>query len=1256
MKKDASSFSTGSQGQRKRALSGGRHQKSKRVYLEALESRQLLSVTLTFGGAGTALGLAESSAGASNVKISEPSANVLRIDLNGGNFNGASTAAGGLLTYNNGTPAASTFADINITGTNAITTLNAALTGDLVTIGTINNANGGVGNLSISGNLIQVLGASTVSTSAATAGAGNIVITSETSLKVQTGATLQTKDGSIILKGNLAGNTGNFDGIDVTGAAIETTGTGSIVLQGNGSSDSSTANHIGVKISSGAGTAATVTATGSGNLTITGNGGVGTSGNIGVDIAGANISAVAGISISGTGGHGTDGDVGVNIDGLSSTQVTTPGLLKIAGTGGGTGGATNEVGVAVADGALVLATGDGSIAIFAAAGTTNSTALNITTSSNVLASNGTLSMSADSMLLAPTPTISASTVLIQPLTAGTQIDVGGSSSAGVLGLSTLGVDGILAGTLQIGSATAGAMVVSGTINAPSLLAMKLVSGGAITETGSITTSALAVQSGASAILGGANSIHVLAASVTGALTFNNAAVLTIGTADGLSGVNAGGNLTLAVAGALTVGSGAGESISTSGLADLSSAGISEASGSIITAANLELRGTGSFVLPHANVVGTLAANVTGLVQFVDAGALVVGVAGASAGIQSGGANVSLTSGGNLTVAVPVQVGSATVTLGAVGAINGPGVLSGILAGNLAVTGGTNLGTAGTPFATTVTNFAATVSGGVFINNTGALVIGTVGSLNGVTAASDVSINTSGTLAVNQSITTAGNVVVSGAGTIAVGTAINGLSAVVQGSAAADSITISTTGTAPMSVDGRGGTDTYTIDFGGLQSNVNVAPSSGTNTIIANGTATANTFGIATGIIVWNGSEFVSFSDVLQVFLEGGAGNDVFIISPTTTTSISAGGGSPDGTTAGDGLHLSFAGATVVNSTDTVSSTGHGGSFTFSNRQAVNYAGMEIVPTLNVASGSALAITVVEGKSTGTVALASFADPEGAMPASAYSATVNWGDGSTQNLSTITFDSTTQAFTLQGSHVYAGPGVYHPTIVFRSSTGLSSNAITETVTVSAIPIVMATKPFSGTEGKGVSATVATFTTTRTAAVVADYTASINWGDGTTSKGTVVKDSAGHFHVTGSHTYSDQSTGIGYRVTTTVSRNGANDTRIGTNVKMAGVPISSPTSKSSTAHVNVLTAFVLGTFKDQNAVNTSASVYTGTVTWGDGTSASATFVRLSTSSSGSIWQVRASHKFTSKKAFKPVVKIHDVANPSQVLTINDTITVS
>ena len=1258
MRNAPSELSTGRQTHRKGAAPGGRREKGTRVYLEALESRQLLSVTLSFGGAGTALNLSESSPGTASVRILEHSATDLRIDLNGDTFGNTSTAAGGILTYETGTPATSTFADINITAANAITTLNALLTGDLVSIGTIADANGGVGNLNITGGLIQMLAPSKIDTSAATAGAGNVVLNATGTLKVQTGATIQTKDGSITLQGNTGGgNAGNFDGIDILGATVQTTGTGNILLQGTGSNDGTTGSHIGVNIADAAGTGAIVTATGTGSVTITGHGGGGTTGNFGVGIAGSVVNAIGGLSITGTGGLGTDSDIGVNIDGLSGTQITTPGLLQVTGTGGGTGGSTNETGVLVTKGALELAAGTGSIAITGTPGTANSTGLNITTASNVLAANGTLSLTADSMLLGSTPVISGSTVVIQPLTAGTQMDIGGVSSAGVLGLSALSVDGLLAGTLQIGNATTGAMVVSGTISSPSVLAMKLVNNGAITETGSITTAALAIQSAGPVTLAGANNIHVLAASVTGALTFNNSAALTIGTAGGLAGVSAGAGLTLTVAGLLTLGNGAGESISTPGLADINSAGVSEGNGSIVTATSLRLQGTGSFALGYSNTVGTLAANIVGALQFVDSGNMVVGVAGASSGIQSGGGDVSLTSGGNLTVTAAVQAGSGTVTLDAMGTISSPGVAVGITAGSLGVAVATNLGTAGVPFTMAVANFAGIISGNVSITNAGALAIATVGSLNGVRAALDVSILTSGALVVSQQITAGKNVVLAGSGAIAVLAAINGTSATVLGSGGADNIVISATGTAPLSLDGRGGIDSYTINFGQLQSQISVAPSSGTNTLTANGTVGSDTFGIASGIMVWNGAEFVGFSNIQQVFLLGGTGNDTFNVAPIAGTAINAVGGQPDATTTGDWLNMVFMGTTGVMSSDAVSATGHSGSFAFTNRQPVVYSDMEIVPTLNVGSGSALAITVVEGKSTGTVSLASFADPEGLLPASSYTATVDWGDGSGPLPSTsITYNASKGAFTLTGSHTFTTPGVYIPSIVITSPTGLSTGTIHETVTVSAIPIVGTGKTLSGTEGKTISGIWATFTTTRTTAAASNYTARINWGDGTTTAGSVVKDSTGHFHVNGSHAYGDQSTAAGFHVTVTISRTGASNTVIASTAKVAGVPIGSTTSRSLTGHVNVLTSYVLGTFKDQNAVNTNPAAYAGTVSWGDGTSSAVTFVRLSSSASGSVWQVRATHKYTSKKTFVPVVKLHDVANAKQVLTINDTLKIS
>ncbi|MGN6367671.1 MAG: beta strand repeat-containing protein [Phycisphaerae bacterium] len=1029
-------FSTTRPSNRKSAVAGGRQ-----AYLEALESRQLLSVTLTYGGAGTALTLTESVPGATNIKISEVSANVLRVDLNGSDFDVASTAAGGLLSYEGASPDTSTFADIDISGANAITTVNATLTGDLVSIGSINNATGGVGNLTIAGNQIQVLAASTVDTTHAT-NTGSILLTSTTSLKVQAGAAIHAKDGAITLTANQANAAGNFNGVDITGATITTTGTGNILLQGNGSNDASTGSHIGVKISNAAGTGSVITTSGTGNITIIGNGGTGTTGNSGVNITGATINGVNGLAITGTGGQGADSDVGVAINGLNAANVTTPGLLQITGTGGGTGGATNESGVSLTNSAFVLATGTGSIDITGTAGTGAGNGITVTTAANVIAANGTLTLTADSMQLSSTPTFSGITVLLQPKTAGTQIDIGGTSSTGVLGLNALAIDGILGTTLQIGNASAGAMTISGTIVSPGPLAIKLVNNGAITETGSLTTPALAIQSAGPVSLGGNNNVNVLAANVTGSLNYNNAAPLTIGTADGITGISAG-------------------------------------SSAVVTAST----------------------------------------------------------------------------------------------------------------------------------------------------------------------------------TINVNEAINATAATVRGSGGNDTFTIQKTGNTTLTLDGLGGTNAYIVNLGQLQSSVNVGATAGTNTLTANGTASANTFGIAEGIMVWNAAEFVTFSNLQQVVLQGGAASDWFNVTPTIATPVSLVGNDPTPPTApGDFLNLLTTGTAGLNANDTLSASGHSGSFSFSNRQNVTYSGLETVPVVKLNAGSAQAITVVEGNSTGAVPLAYFTDSTNSLPASAYTATVNWGDGSAAQTAAVSFDASIQTFTVKGTHTYPSPGIYHPTITITSSAGISSDTINETAIVSAIPIVGTGKTLSGTEGQTVSTNVASFTTTRTAAAAADYTASINWGDGKTTTGTVVKDSAGHFHVNGSHAYGDQSTGAGFRVTVTVSRTGASDTVISSTATMAGVAIDSPSSRTATAAVNVQKTFVLGTFRDKNAVNTNAGAYIATIAWGDGTSSLASFVLLRTSSAGSIWQVRAPHKYTSAGTFKPVIRIHDVANKNQVLVINDTITVS
>ena len=123
-----------------------------RPTLELLDRRDLPAVQLSYVGPGTPLFLEDLSAAVDNVTISEPSPNVLRIDLNGATFDPASApAATGLAYQNAGSPATSTFATVDISTANAIANLGAFLTGpdDAVTLGLSNAVGGGVGSVSL---------------------------------------------------------------------------------------------------------------------------------------------------------------------------------------------------------------------------------------------------------------------------------------------------------------------------------------------------------------------------------------------------------------------------------------------------------------------------------------------------------------------------------------------------------------------------------------------------------------------------------------------------------------------------------------------------------------------------------------------------------------------------------------------------------------------------------------------------------------------------------------------------------------------------------------------------------------------------------------------------------------------------------------------------------------------------------------------------------------------------------------------------
>src|SRR5205807_1080949 len=114
------------------------------------------------------------------------------------------------------------------------------------------------------------------------------------------------------------------------------------------------------------------------------------------------------------------------------------------------------------------------------------------------------------------------------------------------------------------------------------------------------------------------------------------------------------------------------------------------------------------------------------------------------------------------------------------------------------------------------------------------------------------------------------------------------------------------------------------------------------------------------------------------------------------------------------------------------------------------------------------------------------------------------------------------FTVSGTHTYAEEGS-NAIAVAISDNGGSSTSASSTANISE-SAVTATGGFTFTAVEGTasaSQTVATFTDPAGPEAVGNYSASIAWGDGTTSAGTITFNAGtGVFTVAGSHTYAEE----------------------------------------------------------------------------------------------------------------------------------------
>lgn len=229
--------------------------------------------------------------------------------------------------------------------------------------------------------------------------------------------------------------------------------------------------------------------------------------------------------------------------------------------------------------------------------------------------------------------------------------------------------------------------------------------------------------------------------------------------------------------------------------------------------------------------------------------------------------------------------------------------------------------------------------------------------------------------------------------------------------------------------------------------------------------------------------------------------------------------------------------------------------------------------------------------SGTVATGTFTGITGP-----FTATINWGDS---NITLGTVVTSGATFTVSGSHTYATAGSF-PLLVTVSDTNGHSASSSAIATVNLPTLSVTVLSINATEGLTFSGSVATGTFS--AGITLPLSATINWGDGHITSGTIVT-SGSTFTVSGSHTYTEEGS---YSLMVTVSDtnghsvSGSNTATVGD----AALTLTLLVVSGAGAHLGILNQ---ARFSDANTLSTVAD-FTATINWGDSTTSTAIVLSL------------------------------------------------
>jgi hypothetical protein len=441
----------------------------------------------------------------------------------------------------------------------------------------------------------------------------------------------------------------------------------------------------------------------------------------------------------------------------------------------------------------------------------------------------------------------------------------------------------------------------------------------------------------------------------------------------------------------------------------------------------------------------------------------------------------------------------------------------------------------------------------------------------------------------------------------------------------------TTTAGTIAANGAGGfkvTGTHTYaEEGTFAIAISVADAGGSSTVVNSSAGVADAPLTASPVTV-NSKEGASFSGVVGNFRDGNSNPDLADFS----ASIDWG----DGTTTTGAIAANGAGGFKVTGTHTYAEEGTfaiaisvqdaGGSSTVINSSAV-VADASLTP-------SAVTVRPKEGTSF-TAVVGNFKDGNSSPDLADFSATIDWGDGTT-TAGTIAANSA-GGFKVTGTHTYAEETTYSITVSVLDAGG-SSTVIHSTAIVADAPLTPVPSTSNPKEGISFSGGVGNFRDGSTNPDITDFSATINWGDGTTTAGTIASNGFGGFQVSGTHTYAEEGF---YTVLVTVVDAGGSSTVIHSTADVADAALhGSATTIHPTVNQSITTR--VASFTDANASPDIAD-FSATIDWGDGATTAGT---ITANGSGG-FDVGGTHTYTSTGTFAITVTIHDAGGSAVVV---------